>query len=273
MTAIRDIAHTDLDFGLNELVHQYGERVHVLSDLVAATLLARLCSPQTTQPEINRLVRRLYERLVVAVINDGFPRKLTEVTSRMAADNPRGVYQNVLIDMDIEVVTVDIARAGIVPSMVCYELLNELMNPEKIRQDHLMVSRSVDASAKVSGATITGGKIGGPIDGRIVLFPDPMGATGSSLSAAMAYYKSEWGNARAMACLNLIITPQYIKRILKDHPEAYIYALRLDRGMSAVDVLQTVPGSRWDEETGLNEKDYIIPGGGGFGELMNNSWV
>jgi len=38
-------------------------------------------------------------------------------------------------------------------------------------------------------------------------------------------------------------------------------------------VLATVPGERWDEENGLNDLQYIVPGGGGFGEIMNNAYV
>ena len=52
-----------------------------------------------------------------------------------------------------------------------------------------------------------------------------------------------------------------------------VYAVRLDRGLSPPDVLETGLGERWDEERGLNDHQYIVPGGGGFGELMNNSWI
>ena len=34
-----------------------------------------------------------------------------------------------------------------------------------------------------------------------------------------------------------------------------------------------VPGERWEEETGLNERQYIVPGAGGLGEIINNSFV
>ena len=72
---------------------------------------------------------------------------------------------------------------------------------------------------------------------------------------------------------NLIVTPQYLKRVQRSHPAAIVYAVRLDRGLSAPDVLRTVPGERWDDENGLNELGCIVPGGGGFGEIMNNAYV
>lgn len=271
---MRDVTYQSPPYTLNEIVHRYGDNVHILSDPFAATQLAKLCAITTHQPDINRLVRRLYEHLVVAVINHQFPKSIQQVPTRMVSSTPLGVIEGQMIDKETEVVSVDIARAGIVPSMVCYELLNDLMNPSRVRQDHLMVSRVTDAADHVQGAKITGGKIGGPVQERIVLFPDPMGATGSSLAAAIDFYKkTHGGGAKTLITLNLIITPEFIRCIHKHHPEVLIYALRLDRGCSPPDVLDTIPGSRWDEESGLNEKDYIVPGGGGFGEIMNNSWV
>jgi uracil phosphoribosyltransferase len=73
--------------------------------------------------------------------------------------------------------------------------------------------------------------------------------------------------------VHLIITPEYLRHVTTKHPEVIVYALRLDRGLSAPEVLQTMPGERWDEERGLTDKHYIVPGGGGLGEVMNNSFV
>ena len=45
------------------------------------------------------------------------------------------------------------------------------------------------------------------------------------------------------------------------------------RSLSPPDVLACVPGERWAEEVGLNDHHYIVPGAGGLGEIMNNSFV
>ena len=136
------------------------------------------------------------------------------------------------------------------------------------------MARVTNEGHQVTGAAISGSKIGGSADGCFVLFPDPMGATGGSLSTAIrSYTDGSLGRPRKLITLNLIITPEFIRRLTTEHPGVVIYALRLDRGLSAPDVLATVPGTRWDEESGLDERQYIVPGGGGFGELMNNSWV
>ena len=69
------------------------------------------------------------------------------------------------------------------------------------------------------------------------------------------------------------MTPEYIKKIQERHPDLVVYAIRLDRGLSPKDVLETTPGTHRDRERGLNDKHYIVPGGGGFGEILNNSYV
>jgi uracil phosphoribosyltransferase len=73
--------------------------------------------------------------------------------------------------------------------------------------------------------------------------------------------------------MHLIVTPEYLKNVLRAHPDTVVYALRLDRGLSPDDVLQTAPGTRWDEEKGLDDHQYIVPGAGGVGEILNNAWV
>jgi uracil phosphoribosyltransferase len=112
------------------------------------------------------------------------------------------------------------------------------------------------------------------VDDAILLFPDPMGATGGSICTAIDAYKQQVvGKPRKIVAANLIVTPEYLKRVTSTHPEAIVYALRLDRGLSAEEIFDTVPGTQWDRERGLDDRQYIVPGGGGFGEIMNNAYV
>jgi uracil phosphoribosyltransferase len=263
-----------MSYRLNQIEHRYGEHVHVLNDPFLTTQLAKLCSPETHQPQFNEIVSMLYTSLIRIVINAEFPRRSVAVKTRMAASTERGVWEGEVVDTSTPTVVVDIARAGILPSQICYDTLNHSLDPVRVRQDHLIVARTTDAQHQVTGAALSGSKIGGSIDGAMVLFPDPMGATGSSLATAIdAYLEAGLGRPARLLTLNLIVTPQFIRRLTTRWPDVRIYALRLDRGMSPPDVLATVPGTRWDEESGLDERGYIVPGGGGFGELMNNSWV
>jgi uracil phosphoribosyltransferase len=169
---------------------------------------------------------------------------------------------------------VGIARAGTMPSQVVFELMNDVLDPALVRQDHLFMSRQTNEQGEVIGATWHDAKIGRDVGDRYVLFPDPMGATGSSMVSALTYYKTELEGAPAKCiAMHLIVTPEYIKRVHGAHPDAVIYALRLDRGLSSAKVLKEVPGALWAEERGLNDIHYIVPGAGGVGEILNNAWI
>ena len=179
-----------------------------------------------------------------------------------------------MIDFSTKVITVDLARAAIIPSQLCYELLNKFFISNHIRQDHIYIQRMVDVAGKVSGSHIGGFKIGGSIQNAMVLMPDPMGATGGSICETIELYKSKIsGKPLKWIALHLIVTPEYLKKINDKYPELIVYALRVDRGLSSKKVLQSIPGTYWDKEKGLNQHQYIVPGAGGLGELLNNSFV
>ncbi|MES2802917.1 MAG: hypothetical protein V4654_10520 [Bdellovibrionota bacterium] len=57
----------------------------------------------------------------------------------------------------------------------------------------------------------------------------------------------------------------YYRSQVKGVAKGFI-ALRVDRGLSAEHVLKSPLGLYWDQEKGLNNKQYIIPGAGGLGE-------
>ncbi len=269
-----DCAYVRSRYRPPEIEHRYGERVHLLDDPLAYTLLARLCARETQQPEVGRLVRFLYEKLAEAVLAAEFPRARLDVPTRMVTSSPQAVVRGTGIARQTRVVTVGIARAGTMPSQVVYDLLNDLLDPAWVRQDHLFMSRSTDAEGRVTGATWHDAKIGRDVEGRILLFPDPMGATGSSIVSALEHYKTRLqGEPAQCVAMHLIVTPEYLRNVLAAHPDTIVYALRLDRGLSSDDVLATAPGTRWDEEKGLDDHQYIVPGAGGVGEILNNAWV
>lgn len=270
---IQDSAYVSLLYSAPEIQHAYGQNVHILSDPFLLTHLAHLCSPKTTQPVINQLVEAIYSNLIKVVLNQEFPRKSVEMATRMEKLHPdRAFYRGEILDQDQAVVSVNLARAGTYPSHICYSALNYVLNSQVVRQDHISVNRETNAQEQVIGARVAGIKIGGNIDDAIVLFPDPMGATGNTIISAMNIYKNDiQGVAKKFIALHLIVTPEYLKRVSTAHPDVVIYAVRLDRGLSSPEVLNSVPGSRWADEKGLNDHHYIVPGGGGFGEILNNA--
>lgn len=257
-----------------ELKHHYGKHVHLADHRLLLTWLSRLCSPETHQPLVNQLVEKLYAGLLEWVVDREFPTQQVAVPTRMTSVHPGKLYRGALIQGDQPAVVVNLARAGTLPSYVCYQNLNFVLNPSLVRQDHIMAARVTNAQGAVTGTDFGASKIGGSIDGRVVLFPDPMGATGGTIVSALDYYKTEvGGTASKFIAMHLIVTPEYLARVSRAHPDLVVYALRLDRGLSSPEVLETELGLRWSEERGLDDHHYIVPGGGGLGELMNNSWV
>lgn len=271
---MRDCQYVTTTYAMSEQEHHFGPNVHIIADHVLRSLLARLCLKQTVQPDINWLIRYLYQALVKIVINNEFPTKVAELTTRMADYHAEGAYDSEIIDPDTRVVLVDLARAGMLPSMVCFEYFNYLMNPTNVRLDHIYINRRVDSNNTVVGSNVSGHKIGGDVDNAIVIFPDPMGATGHSIKKAIDIILDSSGRRpQKLVALHLIITPEYVRYIHEHYPEVKVYGLRFDRGLSPAHVLETLPGTHKDLERGLDDRQYIVPGAGGLGEVINNSFV
>lgn len=262
------------NYALSEIEHEYPQNIHILNHPTVTSLLAKLCLPETTQPEFNRLIESLYSTLFVEAINAEWPLMPIELETRMTAHHPDCLYVGHVLDRQQRGIVVAMARAGILPSQIGFDLLCQLVNSNLIRQDHIFATRVADANDKVTHTTLTGSKIGGDIDECIVFLPDPMGATGFSIATTIEHFKKNVpGKVKKFIAIHLIITPEYIRHMTQHHPDVVIYTARLDRGLSPDSVLKTKPGTHWEQEKGLNDKQYIVPGAGGVGELINNSFV
>lgn len=256
-----------------ELLHRYGERVHILDNVYLLSALARIGSPSVAHRDLMALLRSVYQTLLMTACGRELPRVTASVPSRMAAAHQsRGVYKGPVFDPDVKVIVVDVIRAGIVPSQVCFELLTAVLSEQCVRLDHVTMARQADAEGHVIGVDLSGSKIGGRVDGSVLILPDPMGATGKTTIRAVKHYLSSFGRPKKIIALPMIATPEYLRAVLEEFEDLVIYTARLDRGMSDTDVLTTIPGTYWDREKGLDAKSYIVPGAGGMGEVINNSW-
>ena len=256
------------------LKHQYGKHVHILSDRWALTALARLGHPDTNLPTVHRLLVACYRRLLHAACEQ-LESKSVNLDTRMTETEPTAKFNGQIIDPHSQAVVVDIARGGMIPGHLFQAELMDIIEPESVRVDHIYMQRRVDpVTGTVSGVDFYGSKIGGPVQDATVFVPDPMGATGASVSHVLNHYKQNTnGTPRKWVTCHLIVTPEYLKKVTTEHPGTHIYALRVDRGLSTPDILLTVPGTHWEQEKGLNRQDYIVPGAGGLGEVINNAFV
>jgi uracil phosphoribosyltransferase len=85
----------------------------------------------------------------------------------------------------------------------------------------------------------------GLAEGPVILV-DPMLATGGSARAAISLLKE--AGATDLRMIALVVAPEGVKRMLREHPDVTIYAAALDRE--------------------LNERGFICPGLGDAGDRM-----
>jgi uracil phosphoribosyltransferase len=254
--------------------HAYGPNLRLHGSPLALAMLARLGHPDTHQPEVGRLAARLFDALFTEVANAELPSVLARVPTRMTAHHPDEAYEGRVLDRAQRVVVVDVARAGILGAQLFYDRFNEVLEPAGVRQDHMFVGRTTGAEGQVTGASITAAKIGGPVEGAILVIPDPMGATGGSLCQVLEHYAAIGaGRPLRTVFVHLIVTPEYVQRVHGVDPDIVIHAIRLDRAFSSPAALDSLPGALPRDERGLDSHQYIVPGAGGLGEVLNNSWV
>ncbi len=236
-------------------------------------LLAKLSAEEAVAPILQMLVRESYRLLFGRAAQRCLRASPTRVPTRMAAGHPKdGVFEGQIPDPTQQVVVVDVIRAGVVPAQTIYELLSLVLPAQQLRLDHVNMARREGPDGHVAGVDLSGSKVGGKVDGVTLILPDPMGATGSTVITLLDHYRRNYGKPERVVLLPLVATPEYLRAVLAlgDHVEVHLG--RLDRGLSPKDVLDSPPGARWDEERGLDDHDYVVPGCGGMGEVLNNSW-
>ena len=259
-----------------ELDHEYGRNVHVLAEPTLLTILSRLGDPKSSMYEKLNLVDRYYRILLNYIVHAEFELEVVRTETPMAcSEGENGYYVGPAIASSNEVVLVSIIRGGAYPTERLKEALSFLTG-RTVRTDYLTMERVTDEQDAVIGVEVTGQKIPASVSGKIVILPDPMGATGGTMKYCYRLYTGviatekgiEIGRPRKLIAMHLATAPEYIREITKACPDLKIYTGRVDRGLSTTEVLDTKLGTREDEK-GLNEKDYIVPGLGGVGEMLS----
>src|SRR2546429_5320170 len=156
--------------------HPEGPNVHIIANPLALPQLARLCAKGPYQPEINTLVAVLYRDLLRVIVNSEFPRRPTATATRMIDSTPNAVFHGETVDPEVRAVTVNIARAGTLPSQITYDFLNTLLDPRVVRQDHFVKERALVYDSHVSGEKNLGKQTGGNVDEALPPFYHPKGA-------------------------------------------------------------------------------------------------
>jgi len=214
------------------------------------SILAELGSPNIQQPKISQLIEAMYNNMFGVIADQELEQENVSIKTRIAAKDKRGIFKGKIFKKNQKVVVADVIRAGIQPSHLFYLKLTEILNPKFVRQDHIM-SQRIETKEGVAGSNLMGSKIGGSVKDAIVFIPDPMGATGGSLEKVMLFYQKHYGKPKKFVVVNLVTTSQYLKRLNALDAPLSVYTARLDKG--------------------LTKDDFIYPGIGGVGEIVNNT--
>ncbi len=236
-------------------------------------VLAKLGHQATVQPQLNRYFQLSYEYLLENALNLFLDLKEVKSETRMKNIQKEGQFRFESLDLESKFSIIALARAGTWPSHICFDFLNHLFSPENIRQDHVYINRKTNDEGKVVGVDFSGSKIGGDFKDRYIFLPDPMGATGSTIAHVYNLIQGLEQKPKKIIALHLIITPEYVRKMKAEFPEVEVVALRYDRGLSSEKILSSKYGEFFEEEKGLNDIQYILPGAGGIGEVLNNSFV
>lgn len=224
--------------------------VHTSRNALVWTWLAHLCTKGTPRREIFTLLRHIYWDLFGWVMAAEFPKTELVVTTNMGAE-----LRGIGIKAEVPVTIVDVIRAGMRPAAICHEILLEsgVIDEHLVHEHHITAARKAGEHDEVVGVDVDYAKADEPVKpGSIVIFPDPMLATGTTLREIISRYKEKFpGCVDKFIVVSMIATPFGIENIHSVHPEVVIYAGRMDPELTA--------------------KGYIVPGAGGVGELLTGT--
>jgi uracil phosphoribosyltransferase len=174
--------------------------------------------------------RTLAKRLTIALVLEAV-RELPMVEVRV--ETPLEATEGRLISPDL--VAVPILRAGLGMLEAVTELFPEIsVGYVGLERDDRTL-RPTSYYEKVP-----------PLEGRHVLLLDPMLATGGSAAEACTRLAERGPSQIAFVCV--VAAPPGVERMQREHPDVPIYTVALDRG--------------------LNDKGYILPGLGDFGDRL-----
>ena len=93
-------------------------------------------------------MNELYRMLVHELVATEFPKQSIAVPTRMIDATPRGVWRGDAIATSTPAVVVAVARAGLLPSQSTFDFLNQVLQPEGVRQDHLALAGGAERSSR-----------------------------------------------------------------------------------------------------------------------------
>ena len=247
-----------------EEITKKNERIHVYSFETprelhgeASRIIAKLRNPETGHEEFLYYVQRAYEILFSSTFADKCLSKKRTLIQKTPVSVPVQNYAvHRLPDVDELVqnsVMCVMLRGALLPSMIISKEIEDYTSSRyitpfalfRIKRDETKHESDMAYALDLDKSFFRPEDL----DGKDLIFADPMNATGGSLVTIISYIKSLGIKPRSIKFINVIAALKGSLRITRAIEEAEVYTLWMDPV--------------------LNESAYILPGLGDAGDRLN----
>ena len=254
----REIGHeTERIVSEHERIHVYSFDTPDEMHAECSRIIARLRDPETDHEEFVYYIQRAYEMLFTHSYLASARKKKRKLVIATPVTDPANNYAVHFIpdceDMIKDSVMCVMLRGAILPSMIISKeiesysesgyitpfALFKIKRDESRNEDDMNYVLSLDRSYFRAE----------DLEGKNLIFADPMNATGGSLVTIIKYIKNMGIKPKSIKVLNVISALKGALRITRAVEDAEIYTLWMDPV--------------------LNEKAYILPGLGDAGDRLN----
>jgi len=220
----------------------------------ASRLIAKLRDPKTDHEEFLYYIQRAYELMFAHTFSKGKKRNLIQITPVTNPCRNYAVHKIPNIDEDAHnSVMCVMLRGALLPSMIIAKELQEYSSDDatppfalfKIKRDETKKEKNMDYVLDLDRSFFKLEEL----DGKDLIFADPMNATGGSLVTIVKYLKDNGIKPKSIKFINVISALKGALRITRAIENAEVYTLWMDPV--------------------LNESAYILPGLGDAGDRLN----
>ncbi len=238
-------------------VHVYSFETPDEQHGAASRLIAKLRHPETEHEEFLYYIQRAYEMLFAHTYCDKALRNKRSLIEKTPVSIPCQNYAvHRIPDVDSLIhdsVMCVMLRGALLPSMIISKEIQDYSSDDfitpfalfRIKRDDSRKEKNMDYVLDLDRSFFDLKQL----DGKDLIFADPMNATGGSLVTIIKYLESQGVKPKSVKFINVISALKGALRIARAIPNAEIYTLWMDPV--------------------LNEKAYILPGLGDAGDRLN----
>ncbi len=243
--------------GAEPAIHVYSFETPRSTHGEASRLIAKLRDPRTRRQEFIYYIQRAYELLFNLAVATPPSRRKNYIINKTPVDIPvRNYSVHKIPDVDEEThnsVMCVMLRGALLPSMIMSKEIEEYSSKGyvtpfalfKIRRDDSKKENNMEYILDLERSFFDPQML----DGRDLIFADPMNATGGSLVTIIHYLIDQGVKPRSVRFFNVISALKGALRVVRAIDHVTVYTLWMDPV--------------------LNDRAYIMPGLGDAGDRLN----